>query len=68
VQQAYSIGVLNTIRVSVLGIVLATILGILIGIGRLSRNWIVAKLSTVYVETITGRACGPSNQSLARSM
>jgi general L-amino acid transport system permease protein len=52
VQNAFVIGVLNTIRVSVVGIILATILGILIGIGRLSKNWIVRKLSTVYVEVI----------------
>ncbi len=52
VQNAYVIGLLNTIRVSVVGIVLATILGILIGIGRLSSNWVVSKLSTVYVEMV----------------
>lgn len=52
VRNAYVIGLLNTIRVSVVGIILTTILGILIGIGRLSNNWIVRKLSTVYVEVI----------------
>jgi general L-amino acid transport system permease protein len=52
VQNAYVIGVLNTIRVSVVGIILATVLGILIGIGRLSSNWVVSKLSAVYVEMI----------------
>ncbi len=52
VRNAYVIGVLNTIRVSVVGVILATVLGILIGIGRLSTNWVVNKLSTVYVETI----------------
>lgn len=52
VQKAYTIGLLNTIRVSILGIVLATFLGILIGVGRLSRNWIVAKLTAAYVEAI----------------
>jgi general L-amino acid transport system permease protein len=36
----------------VVGVVLATILGTLIGIGRLSHNWIVNRLSTVYVEAI----------------
>jgi general L-amino acid transport system permease protein len=36
----------------VVGIILATVLGILIGIGRLSKNWVVSKLSTVYVEVI----------------
>lgn len=52
VKTAFVIGVLNTIRVSVVGIILATILGTLIGIGRLSTNWVVNKLSTVYVEVI----------------
>ncbi|MFO0997379.1 MAG: amino acid ABC transporter permease [Alphaproteobacteria bacterium] len=49
---AFLVGLLNTIRVAVIGIVLATALGTLIGIARLSRNWIVAKLASVYVETL----------------
>lgn len=52
VRNAFVIGILNTLRVSVVGIILATVLGILIGIGRLSSNWIVSKLSAVYVEVI----------------
>lgn len=52
VRSAFIIGLLNTIRVSVVGIIFATVLGIAIGIGRLSGNWIVKKLSTVYVETV----------------
>lgn len=52
VRRAYVVGILNTIRVSVVGIILATILGTLIGIGRLSTNWVVNRLSTVYVEAI----------------
>ena len=52
VRNAYVIGILNTIRVSVVGIILATVLGVIIGIGRLSHNWIVSKLSAVYVEVI----------------
>jgi general L-amino acid transport system permease protein len=50
VRNAYIVGLLNTLRVSVVGIILATILGTLIGIGRLSQNWVVGRLSTVYVE------------------
>jgi general L-amino acid transport system permease protein len=50
--QALIIGVLNTLKVSIIGVVLATILGTLIGIGRLSTNWLVAKLTAFYVETI----------------
>ncbi|MFL5283529.1 MAG: amino acid ABC transporter permease [Rhodopila sp.] len=50
--RALLIGVLNTLEVSIIGIVLATILGTLIGIGRLSRNWLLAKLTAFYVETL----------------
>ncbi|WP_428483916.1 amino acid ABC transporter permease [Rhodopila sp.] len=49
---ALLIGVLNTLRVAVVGIVLTTILGVLIGIGRLSKNWLLAKLTAFYVETV----------------
>lgn len=52
VRRAYIVGILNTVRVSVVGIILATVLGILIGIGRLSTNWVVNRLSTFYVEAI----------------
>ncbi len=50
--RALIVGVLNTLRVAVIGAVLATILGTVIGIARLSRNWLLAKLSAVYVEVI----------------
>ena len=50
--RALAVGVLNTLLVAGIGIVLATILGTLIGIGRLSRNWLVARLCTAYVETL----------------
>jgi general L-amino acid transport system permease protein len=49
--RAFVVGLLNTLLVSFLGIVFATILGALIGIARLSTNWLIAKLSLVYVET-----------------
>jgi general L-amino acid transport system permease protein len=49
---ALFIGVLNTLKVALSGIVLATILGTLVGIGRLSRNWLLAKLTAVYVEVL----------------
>lgn len=52
VRSAIIVGTLNTLRVSVAGIVLATLLGIVVGVGRLSTNWLVRTLSTVYVETI----------------
>ena len=50
--RALWIGILNTLKVSVAGIVLATILGTLIGIGRLSGNWLLARLTALYVETL----------------
>ncbi|NVO17865.1 MAG: amino acid ABC transporter permease [Rhodoplanes sp.] len=50
--RAFWVGLLNTLLVAVLGIVLATVLGFLIGIGRLSHNYLVAKLAGGYVELI----------------
>ena len=49
--RAFFVGLLNTLYVAALGIVLATVLGTLIGIARLSSNWLVSKLSQAYVET-----------------
>jgi len=51
-RRALSVGLLNTLRVAVIGIVLATLLGTLIGIARLSSNWLVAKLASIYVEVM----------------
>ncbi len=48
--RAIFVGFLNTLLVASVGIVTATAIGFLIGIGRLSRNWLIAKLCTVYVE------------------
>jgi len=48
--KAFLVGILNTLRASVVGIVLATVLGSLLGIGRFSRNAIVRGLCYVYVE------------------
>lgn len=48
--RAIIVGLLNTLLVAATGIVTATILGFLIGIGRLSHNWLIAKICTVYVE------------------
>ena len=50
--RALIVGVLNTLRVAVIGVVLATILGTLIGIARLSKNWLLAKLAAIYVGTL----------------
>jgi len=48
--QAFLVGVTNTLRVAVLGIILATILGTLLGVGRFSRNALVRGLCLAYVE------------------
>jgi general L-amino acid transport system permease protein len=49
--RAFLVGLTNTLYVSVLGIVLATVLGTVMGLARLSGNWLVAKLAQIYVET-----------------
>ena len=49
---AFVVGVANTLRVAVIGIVLATILGTLIGVSRLSANWLLSRLAAVYVEVL----------------
>ncbi len=48
--RAFVAGLLNTLRVSLIGIVIATVLGVIMGIARLSTNWLVAKIASVYVE------------------
>ncbi len=48
--RALVVGILNTAVVAIAGIVTATIVGFLVGIGRLSRNWLIRKLATVYIE------------------
>ena len=48
--RAFWVGLLNTMLVSLVSIFFATILGVIIGILRLSKNWLVAKLAMVYVE------------------
>ncbi|NJR54718.1 MAG: ABC transporter permease subunit [Acaryochloris sp. CRU_2_0] len=50
--RAFGVGLLNTLRVVILGMVLATFVGILVGMARLSENWLVRKLATIYVETL----------------
>lgn len=49
---AIKVGFLNTLLVAVFGIFFATIIGFTAGIARLSKNWLVAKIATVYVETV----------------
>jgi general L-amino acid transport system permease protein len=49
--QAFAVGVLNTLKVSLIGVVLATILGVIVGVARLSSNWLIRNIANVYVET-----------------
>jgi general L-amino acid transport system permease protein len=49
---AFLVGVVNTLRVALVGIVLATFLGLVMGVARLSPNWLVRKVAQVYVEVV----------------
>ena len=48
--KAFFVGVLNTLKISLIGIVCATLLGLFFGISRLSSNWLVRNIATAYVE------------------
>ena len=48
--RAAFVGLLNTLLVAVMGCALATVLGVFIGVMRLSKNWVVSRIMTVYVE------------------
>ncbi|MGI9535937.1 MAG: amino acid ABC transporter permease [Desulfocapsaceae bacterium] len=48
--RALVVGVLNTLKVSLVGMILTTILGTIVGVCTLSSNWLISKLGTIYVE------------------
>ncbi len=50
--RTFWVGLLNTIFVSICGIVVATVIGFIVGVARLSNNWLVAKLSAIYIEVL----------------
>ncbi len=50
--RAFIVGLLNTILVSAVGIALATVVGFVVGIMRLSKNWLVAKIAAAYIEIL----------------
>ena len=50
--RAFVVSLLNTLLVSAIGVVLTTILGFVIGIARLSPNWLISKLAAVYIELL----------------
>ena len=48
--RAWMVGLVNTLAVAIPGCILATFLGVIVGVLRLSKNWLIARLMTVYVE------------------
>lgn len=48
--RVFLVGLLNTLLVAVLGIVLATMIGFIVGIARLSPNWLISRLAAIYIE------------------
>ncbi len=48
--RALVVGVLNTLKVSVVGMLLTTILGTIVGVATLSKNWLLCRLANIYVE------------------
>ncbi len=50
--RVFWVGLLNTLLVAGIGIFFATFVGFIMGLARLSTNWLVARLATVYIETI----------------
>ncbi len=50
--RALWVGVLNTLKVSFIGIIITVVLGTIIGIARLSTNWLVSKMAAVYIEVL----------------
>jgi general L-amino acid transport system permease protein len=55
--RAALVGILNTLLVAFLGCIVATVLGVFAGVLRLSNNWLVARLMTVYVEASATSRC-----------
>ena len=50
--RAFIVGVLNTLKVSLVGVVFATFLGIVAAVARLSTNWLISKIASIYIEII----------------
>ncbi|WP_240655296.1 amino acid ABC transporter permease [Rhodovarius crocodyli] len=50
--RALTVGVLNTLKVAIIGVVLATVLGTVLGVLRLSKNWLVSRFVGAYVEVV----------------
>jgi general L-amino acid transport system permease protein len=50
--RALWVGMVNTLRIAVVGIIFSTVIGVLVGVARLSQNWIARKVSSMYVEVL----------------
>jgi general L-amino acid transport system permease protein len=50
--RAYMVGIANTLRVSIAGVLFATLLGVLAGVARVSNNWLLSKVAQAYVDVI----------------
>ena len=50
--RVFFVGLANTLLIALIGCILATILGFIVGVGRLSNNWVINKISTIYVEIL----------------
>ncbi|WP_163777954.1 ABC transporter permease subunit, partial [Proteus mirabilis] len=50
--RAFIVGLLNTLLVAAVGVFFATLLGFVVGVARLSTNWVIAKIAYWYVEVI----------------
>ena len=50
--RALWVGMVNTLRMAAVGIVFATLLGVVVGLARLSNNWLIRRLGTIWVETL----------------
>ncbi len=50
--RALWVGMVNTLRMAIVGIVFATLLGVVVGLARLSNNWLIRRLATIWVETL----------------
>ena len=48
--RAFVVAILNTLKVAAISVVVATVIGILVGLGRLSSNWVINKIASTYVE------------------
>ena len=61
--RAFVVGLLNTLRVAFIGIALASVIGLVVGLARLSRNWLIGRMALAYVETLAMSRCCCSSSS-----